>query len=116
MQQRATVTMSMRELDRLKVMQAVVDGDLLLHYERQLYVSVDTAENRRLIGKYVEVFQYPHGRIEIRVAGRALPYALYTNSGALNHQGAVVENKRLSHARVSLRRPPRFPTVDELAA
>jgi transposase len=75
-----------------------VSQNLLLHYERKLYVLVDTPENRRLIGKYVEVFQYPEGRIEIRVAGRALPYSLYTNSGTINHQGAVVENKRLSHA------------------
>jgi hypothetical protein len=52
---------------------------------------------RRLIGKYVEVFQYPDGRIEIRVAGRALPYSLYINSGLIE-QGAIVENKRLSHA------------------
>jgi len=37
------------------------------------------------------------GRIEIRVAGRALPYSLYTNSGTFD-QGAIVENKRLSHA------------------
>ena len=71
--------------------------NLLLHYERKLYVLVDTPDNRRLIGKYVEVFQYPDGRIEIRVAGRALPYCLYGNSGTID-QGAIVENKRLSHA------------------
>jgi hypothetical protein len=107
MYQRATVTMGMRELDRLKVIQAVVDGELRAglaaerlgrrHYERKLYVLVDTPANRRLIGKYVEVFQYPDGRIEIRVAGRALPYSLYINSGRID-QGAIVENKRLGHA------------------
>jgi hypothetical protein len=79
-----------------------VSQNLLLHYERQLYVLVDTPENRRLIGKYVEVFQYPDGCIEIRVAGRALPYSLYVNSGTVHSatpgQGAIVENKRLSHA------------------
>jgi hypothetical protein len=75
-----------------------VSQNLLLHYERKLYVLVDTADNRRLIGKYVEVFQYPDGRIEIRVAGRALPYSLYTHSGTISHPGAIVENKRLSHA------------------
>jgi hypothetical protein len=74
-----------------------VSQNLLLHYERKLYVLVDTPDNRRLIGKYVEVFQYPDGRIEIRVAGQALPYSLYTNSGTID-QGAIVENKRLSHA------------------
>ena len=71
--------------------------NLLLHYERKLYVSVDTPDNRRLIGKYVEVFQYPDGRIEIRVAGRALPYSLYINSGLIE-QGTIVENKRLGRA------------------
>lgn len=74
-----------------------VSQNLLLHYERKLYVLVDTPDNRRLIGKYVEVFQYPDGRIEIRVAGHALPYSLYINSGTIE-QGAIVENKRLSHA------------------
>ena len=74
-----------------------VSQNLLLHYERKLYVLVDTPDNRRLIGKYVEVFQYPDGRIEIRVAGRALPYSLYINSGTIE-QGAIVENKRLGHA------------------
>jgi hypothetical protein len=75
-----------------------VSQNLLLHYERKLYVLVDTPDNRRLIGKYVEVFQYPDGRIEIRVAGRALPYSLYVNSGTIQQQGTIVENKRLGHA------------------
>jgi hypothetical protein len=74
-----------------------VSQNLLLHYERKLYVLVDTPDNRGLIGKYVEVFQYPDGRTEIRVAGRALPYSLYINSGLIE-QGAIVENKRLGHA------------------
>jgi hypothetical protein len=82
-----------------------VSQNLLLHYERKLYVLVDIPDNRRLIGKYVEVFQYPNGRIEIRVAGRALPYSLNINSGMIE-QGAIVENKRLGHAcRCSRRRP-----------
>ena len=80
-----------------------VSQNLILHYERKLYVLPDTADNRRLIGKYVEVFQYPDGRIEIRVAGRALPYSLYTHSGTIDQQGAIVENKRLSHALQVLR-------------
>jgi hypothetical protein len=71
-----------------------VTQNLTLHYERQLYLLPDTPENRRLIGKYVEVFQYPDGRIEIRVAGRALPYSTYDKLGVVD-QGAIVENKRL---------------------
>jgi transposase len=71
-----------------------VTQSLTLHYERQLYLLADTADNRRLIGKYVEVFQYPDGRIEIRVAGQSVPYSRYDKLGAID-QGAIVENKRL---------------------
>ena len=35
-----------------------VSQNLILHYERKLYVLPDTPENRRLIGKYVEVVCY----------------------------------------------------------
>jgi len=73
-----------------------VTQSLTLHYERKLYLLADTAANRRLIGKYVEVFQYPDGRIEIRVGGRALPYSTYDKLGAVD-QGVIVENKRLGH-------------------
>jgi hypothetical protein len=100
-----------------------VSQNLILNYERKLYVLVDTAENRRLIGKYVEVFQYPDGRIEIRVGGQALPYSIYITSGTIDQgnidQGAIVENKRLSHALEVLRdaqarretRAPRIPST-----
>jgi hypothetical protein len=69
---------------------------LTLHYERKLYLLADNAANRRLIGKYIEVFQYPEGRIEIRVAGASLPYSIYDKLGAVD-QGAIVDNKRLGH-------------------
>jgi transposase len=69
---------------------------LTLHYERKLYLLADTADNRRLIGKYLEIFQYPNGRVEIRVAGESLPYSIYEKLGAVN-QGAIVDNKRLGH-------------------
>jgi len=84
-----------------------VSQNLILNYERKLYVLKDTPGNRRLIGKYVEVFQYPDGRIEIRVAGESLPYSIYIRSGNADpgvlDQGAIVENKRLSHALQAMR-------------
>jgi hypothetical protein len=67
---------------------------LTLHYERKLYLLADTAVNRRLIGKYLEIFQFPDGRIEIRAAGISLPYSIYDKLGAVD-QGAIVDNKRL---------------------
>ena len=74
-----------------------VTQHLTLNYERKLYLLADTAQNRRCIGKYVDVFQFPDGRIEIRVAGVSLPYATYDKLGTID-QGAIVENKRLGHA------------------
>ena len=68
---------------------------LTLRYERKLYVLQDTPDNRRYIRKYVEVFQFPDGRVEIRVAGTSLPYRTFNKLGTLE-QGDVVDNKRLS--------------------
>ena len=72
-----------------------VTDSLTLRYERKIYLIVDTPSNRRYIGKYVEVFQFPDGRIEIRVAGVSLPYSTYNKIGTIDH-GAIVDNKRLS--------------------
>jgi hypothetical protein len=69
---------------------------LTLHYERKLYMLADNPANRRFIGKYLEVFQFPDGRIEIRVAGKALPYSVYNKLGQVDPV-AIVDNKRLGH-------------------
>jgi hypothetical protein len=52
-----------------------VTDSLTLRYERKMYLIEDTPDNRRYIGKYIEVFQFPDGRIEIRAAGHSLPYS-----------------------------------------
>jgi hypothetical protein len=72
-----------------------VTDSLTLRYERKMYLLEDTLDNRRHIGKYIEVFQFPDGRIEIRVAGVSLPYSTYNKIGTIDH-GAIVDNKRLS--------------------
>ncbi len=74
-----------------------VTKDLTLHYERKLYLLLDTPNNRRLAGKYIEFFQFPDGRIEIRVAGQSLPYSVYNKLGHIDPV-AVVDNKRFGHA------------------
>jgi hypothetical protein len=71
-----------------------VTQNLTLHYERKLYLLADTPQHRRLIGKYIDVFQFPDGRVEIRAAGVSLPYSTYDKLGEID-QGAIVENKRL---------------------
>jgi hypothetical protein len=72
-----------------------VTDSLTLRYERKIYLIEDTPRNRRYIGKFIELFQFPDGRIEIRVAGVSLPYSTYNKIGIID-QGAIVDNKRLS--------------------
>jgi hypothetical protein len=72
-----------------------VTASLTLRYERKIYMIEDTPSTRRYVGKYVEVFQFADGRIEIRVAGVSLPYSTYDKVGTVD-QGAIVDNKRLS--------------------
>jgi hypothetical protein len=60
-----------------------------------MYLIKDSPDNRRYIGKYIEVFQFPDGRIEIRAAGVSLPYSTYNKVGTIDH-GDIVDNKRLS--------------------
>jgi hypothetical protein len=42
-----------------------------------MFLLEDCVETRALIGKHIEVYEYPSGAIEIRANGRALPYATY---------------------------------------
>lgn len=70
---------------------------LTLQYDKRLYLIADSADNRRLIGKYIEVYDYPDGRIELRGEGTGpIPYSIYDRLSEVD-QGAIVENKRLGH-------------------
>jgi transposase len=73
-----------------------VTQSLTLHYERKLYMLSDTTANRRYIGKYIEVFQFPDGKIELRAGGTVVPYSVYNKLGSVD-QGSIVDNKRLGH-------------------
>jgi hypothetical protein len=70
---------------------------LTVQYDRVIYMLDDTPENRALIHQYLDVFEYPDGRIEIRVNGAALAYRQYDRLSEID-QGAVLDNKRLGHA------------------
>lgn len=69
---------------------------LTLQYDKTIYMLADTRQTRKLIGKYIEVYAYPDGRIELRAEGTALPYTTYDRLPEID-QGAIVENKRLGH-------------------
>ena len=69
-----------------------VTSNLTLQYERKIYMLADNSENRRLIGKHIDLNQFPNGRVEIRV-GQSLPYSIYDRVGVID-QGAVVNHKQ----------------------
>ncbi|SDD53494.1 Integrase core domain-containing protein [Cupriavidus sp. YR651] len=73
-----------------------VSASLTLQYDKTLYLLEDQPAHRRLIHRYIEVAEYPDGRIELWADGAALPYTTYDRLSEID-QGAVVENKRLGH-------------------
>ncbi|KVR66956.1 ISNCY family transposase [Burkholderia ubonensis] len=73
-----------------------VTKSLTVQYDRVMYLLDDSPENRKLIHRYIDVWEYPDGRIEIRAEGRVLPCRQYDRLSEID-QGAIVEHKRLSH-------------------
>jgi len=73
-----------------------VSATLAVQYDRVMYLLDDTPLNRGLIHHYLDVLEYPDGRIEIRANGSALTYRQYDRLSDID-QGAVVDNKRLGH-------------------
>jgi transposase len=79
-----------------RVLRKVSDSLTLLN-DRVIWLLEDTPANRRLIHRYIDVWEYPDGRLEIRADGVALPCVQYDKLAVID-QGAVVEHKRLGHA------------------
>jgi transposase len=78
-------------------LQRKVSLSLTLQHDRVIYLLKDTPGNRLLIHRYIDVFEYPDGRIELRANGLSLPYERYDRLPHVD-TAAIVENKRLSHA------------------
>nr|WP_322106047.1 ISNCY family transposase [Paraburkholderia sp. J41] len=74
-----------------------VTKSLTVQYDRVMYLLEDTPENRKLIHREIDVWEYPDGRIEIRAGARRVPYREYDKLANVD-QGSVVGHKRLSHA------------------
>jgi transposase len=74
-----------------------VSMSLTLQHDRVRYLLPDTPESRKLIHRYIDVFEYPDGRIELRADGLSLAYVRYDKLPFID-AGAIVENKRLGHA------------------
>jgi transposase len=77
--------------------QRKVSQSLTLQHERVIYLLQDSPANQALIHRYIDVWEYPDGRIELRAQGRVIPCSRYDRLSEFD-TGAVVENKRLGHA------------------
>ena len=53
--------------------------------------------SEELGGQYVDLYDFPDGRLEVRWKGHVLPYRIFDKDQRVN-PAAIVENKRLSHA------------------
>ncbi|MGF6542036.1 ISNCY family transposase [Paraburkholderia youngii] len=73
-----------------------VTKSLTVQYDKVMYLLEDTPEHRKLIDRYIEVWEYPDARIELRADGRVLPCRQYDRLTEID-QAAVVEHKRLGH-------------------
>ena len=72
-----------------------VDRNLVLRYDRQRITLEENDLTRGLVGKYVDSFEYPDGRLEFRSKGIALSYTAFDQDQRVTH-AAITENKRLS--------------------
>jgi hypothetical protein len=74
-----------------------VSNSLTLQHDRVRYLLPDTPGIRKLIHRYIEVFDYPDRRIELRADGSSLAHERFDKLPFID-AGAIVENKRLGHA------------------
>jgi transposase len=76
--------------------QRYVGSQLTLSYDRKRIILQRNATSEDLGGKYVDVYDFPDGRLEVRSKGLLLPYSVFSKDQRVNH-AAIVENKRLGH-------------------
>ena len=74
-----------------------VGEQLTLAYDRKQLILERSVISEELGGQYVDLYDFPDGRLEVRSKGRVLPYRTFDKDQRVN-PAAIVENKRLGHA------------------
>ena len=77
--------------------QRYVSEQLTMSYDRKQIILERNELSDGLGGKYVDLYEFPDGKLEVRSKGQSLPYRLFSKDQRVSHT-AVVENKRLGHA------------------
>lgn len=72
-----------------------VGAQLAFSFERQRIILEENEITRGLVGKYVDSYSFPDGRLEFRWQGVALPYSAFDKDQRVTH-AAITENKHLS--------------------
>src|ERR1700712_4835416 len=73
-----------------------VTARLTVQYDRVMYLLETTPSNQLLVDRYVDVFEFSDGTIEILANGVPLAYREHDRLPEVD-AGALVENKRLGH-------------------
>src|SRR5271163_3597926 len=74
-----------------------VSEQLTISYDRKQIILERNEVSEGLGGKYVDLYDFPGGRLELRWKGSSLPYRVFSKDQRVSHT-AIVENKRLGHA------------------
>ena len=77
--------------------QRYLSAQLSFHYDRRQIILERKKTSEELAGKYVDLYDYTDGRLEVRWKGITPPYRVFAKDQRIM-QTAIVENKRLSHA------------------
>lgn len=72
-----------------------VTKNLMLKYDRKRIKLEINELTRGLVGKFVDVYEYSCGRIQVRAGGVVLPHTIMNPERRITH-AAITENKRLS--------------------
>ncbi len=73
-----------------------VQVSLTLKYDRKRIRFEVNDLTRGLVGKYVDVYEMPDGRIQVRAKGVALPCSIFDPHQQRVSHAAITENKHLS--------------------
>jgi hypothetical protein len=79
-----------------------VGRQLQLSWHRKLLILERNTLTETLPGKYLELFDFGDGRVELRWNGVSLPYRVFEKDRRVVH-ASVVENKRLTEALAMVR-------------
>jgi transposase len=77
--------------------QRYVGQQLTLAYDRKQIILERSAVSEELGGKYVDLYDFADGRLEVRWKEHVLPYRIFDKDQRVSHT-AIIENKRLGHA------------------